>query len=219
MDAWNADIKGITTYRQGTMTAVLQQKKEDQQYQNELQKTFAEANGDVIVDDVHLPNEYYAKGFKIKDINGKKWYVTIAFSDKQYKKPFALFVRTNSRQTNQVTNNVIQSIQNLLVSKNINRQLIEQQRQKYNKHESNTDKIARAIGMCLRHNIQIKDVVQQLDKFNDGISTFLFHIKKLLSKYIPEGTKSGKQCLQCGGQLVYIEGCVQCMSCGFSKCG
>ena len=219
LDAWMNKIKGITTYREGTMTAVLQAKGKTKQYQNELQKTFQNANGNIIIDDVKIPKQYFARGFKMKDKNGKKWYFTLAFVDGTYTKPFAIFTRTNNRQTTEVTNLLIEHIQDLLINKKIKMQLIEKQRQKYKNNESNVDKMSRAISMCLRHNINISDIVQILDRHNNQLSSFLFHIKKLLSRYIPDGTISNKKCDECKSQLVYQQGCFVCMNCGFSKCG
>jgi len=48
--------------------------------------------------------------------------------------------------------------------------------------------VARAIGLALRHNVPIVDIVATLEEYSDGLSTLLFHIRKLLSKFIKDGT-------------------------------
>lgn len=219
MTVWKKKIKGATTYRAGTMTAVLQQKGQAEKYLTDLQKLYKQMNGNVILQDVKIPEKSYALQYKIKDKNKKKWYFTLSFVDKTLLKPFAIFIRTNNRQSNQVTDIVIHSIQQLLMSYGIRSELIQAQRQKYI-GQSNVDKIGRAIGMALRHNIPITKIVETLDKHNDGLSTLLFHIRKILSEYIPDGTQiNDKLCQDCGlDTLVYQSGCVSCTNCGNSKC-
>lgn len=219
ISAWRKKIKGITAYRAGTMTAVLEQKKKVQEEQSQLEKLFKGNNGDIVFQDVKLPDKSYALQYKIKDKNKKKWYFTISFADKELTKPFAFFIRTNNRQTTEVADKVIQSMQQLLLSLGVRQELIQAQRQKY-KEQTNVDKIGRAIGMALRHNVPIVKIVQTLNNYNDGLSTLLFHIRKILSGFIKDGTKvNNGQCEICGStQLVYQSGCSTCNNCGGSKC-
>ena len=134
-------------------------------------------------------------------------------------KPFAMFIRTNNKQTTQVADVVIDAMETLCRTKGISEQIIQKQRQKY-VNASNVDKIARAIGLALRHNVPMVDVVSTLQQYNDGLSTLLFHIRKLLSKFIKDGTViKQKKCQVCGGQLRYTEGCSTCIACGNSRCG
>ena len=217
--AWRKKIKGVTSYRAGTMTVVLEQKKKLQEQQTQLEKLFKGNNGDIIFQDVKLPEKSYALQYKVKDKYKKKWYFTISFADKELTKPFAFFIRTNNRQSNEVADLVIQSMQELLISLGIREDLIADQRQKY-KDQTNVDKIGRAIGMALRHNIPIVKIVETLNTYNDGLSTLMFHVKKILSGFIKDGTKvTGGNCEICGStELVYQSGCSTCNNCGSSKC-
>lgn len=217
--AWRKKIKGVTSYRAGTMTVVLEQKKKLQEQQTQLEKLFKGNNGDIIFQDVKLPEKSYALQYKVKDKYKKKWYFTISFADKELTKPFAFFIRTNNRQSNEVADLVIQSMQELLISLGIREDLIADQRQKY-KDQTNVDKIGRAIGMALRHNIPIVKIVETLNTYNDGLSTLMFHVKKILSGFIKDGTKvAGGNCEICGStELVYQSGCSTCNNCGSSKC-
>ncbi len=222
LDAWRKKIKGVTTYRAGTMTAVLQDTKKIKTVDSEmsqLQKLYRKKGDQVILSDVVVPNKSYALQYKVKDKNKKKWYFTIPCADKELTKPFAIFIRTNHRESNQVTDMVINALQKLILQSGVREQLVSQQRQKYN-GQSNVDKIGRALGMALRHNIKINKIVQVLQQYNDGLSTLMFNIKKVLSSFIKDGTKiQGKQCQNCGqATLVYQAGCSTCSSCGFSKC-
>lgn len=219
ISAWRKKIKGVTSYRAGTMTVVLEQKKKLQEQQTQLEKLFKGNNGDIIFQDVKLPEKSYALQYKVKDKYKKKWYFTISFADKELTKPFAFFIRTNNRESNEVADLVIQSMQELLISLGIREELIADQRQKY-KDQTNVDKIGRAIGMALRHNIPIVKIVETLNTYNDGLSTLMFHVKKILSGFIKDGTKvAGGNCEICGStELVYQSGCSTCNNCGSSKC-
>jgi len=70
--------------------------------------------------------------------------------------------------------------------------------------------------MALRHNIKMVDIINTLDQSWDGFNTLLFHMKKLLSEFIPDGTKVKKEkCPECNrSTLVYQEGCHLCTNCG-----
>jgi len=48
----------------------------------------------------------------------------------------------------------------------------------------------------------------------------MFHVRKLLSSYIKDGTKVlGRTCENCGSdQLIFESGCFMCSQCGASKC-
>ncbi len=84
---------------------------------------------------------------------------------------------------------------------------------------------AKLISGVLRNGMPITDVVNlvnglQLD--SEAISTWKNGVERTLKRYIPDGTKddSGKKCEKCGSsELVYQEGCLNCVSCGYSKCG
>lgn len=84
---------------------------------------------------------------------------------------------------------------------------------------------AKLISGVLRNGMPITDVVNlvnglQLD--NEAISTWKNGVERTLKRYIPDGTKddSGKKCEKCGSsELVYQEGCLNCISCGYTKCG
>jgi ribonucleoside-diphosphate reductase alpha chain len=218
MDAWKSNIKGITTYRAGTMTAVLENKKA-KIYQNELERQFAEAGDKIIQNVAKIPNEYFAQGFKIKDNGRKKWYVNMAFVDKELRRPYAIFVSTNNIESSDVTEELIKSMEKLLIEKGLPKKLVEDQILKY-ESQKNTTRIARIIGMALRHNLKITDVVEVLDKYPHELSSFVFHLSKLLARYIQDGTKVKKEkCPSCkSSTIVYQDGCKTCITCGWSKC-
>ncbi|KKM93328.1 hypothetical protein LCGC14_1209430, partial [marine sediment metagenome] len=218
MNAWKSNIKGLTTYRTGTMTSVLEKQK-TKVYQNELERQFEEAGEQIITNVVKIPREYFARGFKIKDNGKKKWYINLAFVDEAMIRPYAVFVNTNNVESNEVTEELIKSMEKLLIEKGLPKNLIEDQINKYDA-QRNTTRIARIIGMALRHNLKIQDIVTILDLYPHELSSFVFHMKKLLAKYIQDGTKVKKErCDSCNcTSIIYQDGCKTCSNCGWSKC-
>ncbi len=216
LDAYKAGIKGITTYRAGTMSAVLEKKEDIQEQQDKLDEM---SNSGIVAESVSLPKEYDSKGYVIKDsTTKKKWYVSIAFWDHNCTKPFAIFVNTNAKEGSEVADSTVEAMFKLAADKGIPQPWIEDQRQKA-EGQSNVTKIARSIGLCLRHNIPIIDIVSILEDGNYPLSSFSFHVKRLLKDFIPAGTiVEGKVCDFCGGQLVFNGTCTLCLQCNASKC-
>ena len=52
------------------------------------------------------------------------------------------------------------------------------------------------------------------------VNTWKNGVKRALKQYIEDGTRSKGKCPQCGQEnMAYQNGCLTCMSCGYSKCG
>ena len=85
----------------------------------------------------------------------------------------------------------------------------------------NHSAFTRMLSLALRHGAKTKFLVQQLMKDRESdVFSFSKCVARVLKKYIPEGDNvNGVNCEDCGSELIYIEGCVTCKSCGFSKCG
>lgn len=203
-------IKGITTYRAGTMSSVL----------SAVDQKDESSDEEIILDDVKLPDTTTAEMKVLRDHESggsRKWYCTIGLNAN--KAPISIFVQTNAIEKSVTTNDVVDRLINLARVKGIPSQYIESTVRKCG-NDSNSVKIARTIGLLLRHGVRIKNVVAELDKV-EGVTfaSFLFHVKKLLAGYIRDGEKvDGEKCTQCGGQLIYESGCYHCASCGSSKC-
>ena len=65
------------------------------------------------------------------------------------------------------------------------------------------------------------DMISDLHLNDETLNTWKAGIVRALKKFIPDGTVSEKElCESCGeNTLVYEEGCLNCKSCGHSKCG
>ena len=203
-------IKGVTTYRAGTMTTVLSAKDE---------KHADPEDEEIILDNVRMPDSAPAVMKTIR-AEGKKWYLTIVKYENT-DRPFALFVKTNSHEKSVVTNNAIDILIQLAQDKGIKEKHVNDVLQKIGS-DNNASKVTRVISFLLRHGVLIKNICLALDKVEDVyVGSFIFQIKKFLQTYIKDGEKvEGVKCEECGSdQVVYSEGCFKCSQCGSSKCG
>lgn len=77
----------------------------------------------------------------------------------------------------------------------------------------------RMLSLHLRRGVPIQDIVEQLQKGSDDIVSLTSAVARVLKKYIKDGQKLNKKCQNCQeGELIYIDGCVSCSSCSYSKC-
>ena len=84
--------------------------------------------------------------------------------------------------------------------------------------------MAKTISAIMRHGMPLPYVIDLMDSLNldgDLINTWKSGVKRLIKKYIKDGTTvSGTTCKDCGSAaLEYKEGCLTCRDCGSSKCG
>lgn len=221
--AYEKGLKGCTTYRpNNVLGSILEVKKEqDPKTAKEEQDEFFEAwkeheDGQVRTDDVSLPSEYPMKGYKIRS-EGKKWYIHVAFKDKKCKKPFALFATTNNREREVDAYNTIEKLTYLAEKSGINKDLIELNAQK-SSVQTNVNKVCRMIGLLLRHNVSIVEIVKTLDNVEVPVSSFIFRIKKFLLGFVDEIEPNGLKCPECQAPIKYENGCQSCTECFWSKC-
>lgn len=211
LDAYKTGyIKGLTTYRSGTMTSVL----------SAAEEKYADVNDEeIILDEVKLPDDFPAKMHVIR-AEGNKWYLTVVLNEEQTR-PFAIFVQTNTFEKEVTTSNAVEKMLELALTKKIPQKYIDEVREKI-QNDPNHVKITRAISLLLRHGVLIKNVVSCLDNIEEiFVGSFLFQIKKYLASYIKDGEAVvGESCQECGSTaVVYSEGCKKCTNCGSSKCG
>lgn len=84
---------------------------------------------------------------------------------------------------------------------------------------------AKLISGVLRHGMPIAfvvDMVANLHLSDESLNTWKNGVQRALKKYIPDGTKiDGEACPECSSTegLMFKEGCLTCVDCGYSKCG
>ncbi|MBK9282984.1 MAG: adenosylcobalamin-dependent ribonucleoside-diphosphate reductase [Sphingobacteriaceae bacterium] len=84
---------------------------------------------------------------------------------------------------------------------------------------------AKLISGVLRHGmpmVHVIDLIENLHFANETITTWRVGLERALKQFIPNGAQAkDKSCPSCGDPsgLIYEEGCLKCKSCGHSKCG
>lgn len=228
VNLWKNGCRGVTTYRENTMTVVVEQLKPDtkQNITNESQEEFfelwTEHNSDLVFESVKLPDEYAMQGYTLRvgdGKNGKKWRLFLAFKDKSFKKPFAIFAQSNVLESNITTFGAIANLIAVAKNKGIPQQWITQTEEKIT-HQKNIDKLTRVVGLLLRHNIPISDIINALESTDAPAGSFVYRLGKFLHRFAPEKItiQVQKCCPNCQStDLIYKEGCISC-SCGWTKC-
>ena len=200
--AWEKGLKGVTVYRDGCREGVLNASEKDKREWQILQ-------------DFKFPDEGTGR-YKVIRSEGRKWYVTLPI-DQETKLPMGLLVTTNATETNIITEEVLECLIKL-AKKHIKNGHLDKLMNNSHK-QANVVKIARVIGLLLRHRIQIIHIIKAIEEINPPIYSFIYQIKKLLGEYLPEGTLTGEKCSECGTLLIFESGCSICKECGNTKCG
>lgn len=203
-------IKGCTTYREGTMTTVLSKAET---------KEIAEAFGFEYREPIRRPEELPCEIFHVK-AKGKKWVVIVGLYDS---KPYEVFALSN--EMNLGIDNWKKGI------------MVKQKKNEYDlvsadriaKFKSITqgcgdeeEALTRVISIALRYGSPIDAVIKQLGKAHGTVVSFSKAIARVLLKYATkikeEENKIEKLCEKGGCKVVHEEGCVKCLTCGFSAC-
>lgn len=204
MEAWKQGCKGITIYREGSRDGVLtviDTKKDTAFKTNNAPKRPKELECDIFTPTSH--GQQYVVAVGILD---NKPYEVFAFKfDGKFSLTKGLIKKVNRGRYD------ILKLNNELYSEDITSEMsqIEEDR-------------TRLISWGLRHGAGIKFLVEQLGKAKgNGFQAFSKVIARVLKKYIKdEEIVTGAICENCGStDLIYKDGCVECSSCGSSKCG
>lgn len=87
--------------------------------------------------------------------------------------------------------------------------------------------MAKTFSAILRHGMPLPYVINLIESLNldgDLITTWKAGVKRMLKKYIKDGTTSNEQLEDCPNEtsefcdVKYTEGCLSCNTCGLSKC-
>ena len=214
MEAWKSGCKGFTVYRDGCRTGVLVQdtKKEETKQEGRTHDKRPK----------ELPCEIHRTNIK-----GESWLVLVGLKDGE---PYEIFcgiaenieVPRKAKFGNLVKNGKKEGVAtyNLIVPVGNDDEVVF--KDVVNLFDNPTQgAFTRTISLALRHGIPIHFVVEQLQKGkNEDMFSFSRVLARVLKSYIPDGTKhNGKKCSECGSDsVVYMEGCMTCSSCGYSKC-
>jgi ribonucleoside-diphosphate reductase alpha chain len=209
LTAWESGCKGFTIYRDGCRNGVLVAEKKQNKDERPREIVFSQSprRPEKLPCDIHHVS-----------VKGEKWTVLIGLLNN---KPYEVFCAP--QKSFELSNKYKQAIirkngggayhldfEDFSI-KNISKLL------ETDEHRA----LTRLLSISLRHGIPASFLCSQLDKSEGSVVDFSKAISRVLAKYSDEFTaKIKRTCNICGGHdIVYKDGCVECMSCNASKCG
>lgn len=211
--AWKSGLNGFTTYREGSMEAVLS-KIDEKDEKSEIS---------IVKSGIELPDEFVNGPTKVITREGMKFYIHFSYlpEDDKQTHPIAMWIYTNHKGETVAANHAVKRLAELLRQFEIDNELIEAQLEKVKGNQSH-NKIAKMVSMCLRHNLPIASIVVALENLEeDYISSLVTAVRKFLGSVVKDGTKVvGRTCSACGSEnLAFEAGCSKCLECGSAACG
>ena len=218
--AWECGCKGVTVYRDGCRDGVLidAKKKDDKKEQKCASVSSHKRPTSIPADIVRFKN------------GSEDW---IAFVGIQDGSPYEIFTGKIEEDAmyipRKITSGWILKVREADGSKRYDFQY--QDRYGYTNTIGGISRLfdeefwnyAKLISGVLRHGMPIDKVVHLIDGLHlnsESINTWKNGVQRALKQYIADGTKAKSKCPQCGQEeMAYQNGCLTCMSCGYSKCG
>lgn len=198
--AWKNGIKGVTTYREGTMTAVLSSKSTKA---TGIQKTDAPKRPKELECDVHH--------IKVK---GQDYFVLVGLYEDQ---PYEVFAGRNGVVGQKVKRGKIIKRSRSKYKAEFDDDSELSPIGAFTTDEEDT--VTRLISAGLRHGASVEFIVHQLEKAKGDMQSFSKSIARALKKYIVDGTEvAGEECPKCKGRFIRQDGCKTCKDCGHSAC-
>lgn len=200
--AWKEGVKGITVYRKGCRTGVLVDNTKEEG--KTIKKTVAPKRPPILPCDI-----YHATS------KGEQYFVLVGIMGED---PYEVFAGKNGNISKIIKKGMIKKLKRGKYS------LIEENgdvlQEDISHHiDEDQEAITRLISSSLRHGCDVSFIVHQLEKVKGDLLSFAKALSRCLKKYVPDNSKiHGEVCKECGADLIRVEGCVQCKSCGWSRC-
>lgn len=201
--AWKAGCKGITVYRKNCRSGVLVDNTSEEQ--EKIKKTSAPKRPTILPADIYHTTSRGTQYFVIVGVLGNE--------------PYEIFAGKDGNIPRSVTRAMVKKVKRGQYSLlREDGEVIHESISQY--IDEDQEAVTRLISSNLRHGCDVSFVVHQLEKTKGDLLSFSKAVSRVLKKYIPDNTAiHGEACKECGGELRRMEGCVQCISCGWSRCG
>ena len=204
LNAWKNNIKGLTTYRDGTMTAVLEARNSENVSKSHIVESFAPKRPKELLCDVYMAT-----------CEKEQYYIVVG----KLNLPYEVFVGLNNYRGNTV------------IPVNIKEgSVVKDGKGKYflvsgenhilltNGHvDHNRDALTRLVSANMRHGVPLNFIIEQLSKNEGDMFIFSKIIGRILKKYVKDGVRAGI-CPSCGGEMQYKSKCPNCPQCGYTAC-
>jgi ribonucleoside-diphosphate reductase alpha chain len=213
-ESWRAGCKGCTIYRQGSRSGVLTDAGGDE-----------DEDGIVYNDAPERPEELDCDIHQVR-YSGEPWKILVGRLDGDPYEIFAIKtggdtgirIRFTDSEDNAVEEGVIVKQESGVYDleapdgKTIVEDIAD------HAPDDQARVATRLLSLALRHGVEPKYIVNQLESANGSVVSFGRAVLKAMRRYLD--VEPDDACPECGeDQLVYQEGCVTCRACGYSKCG
>lgn len=221
---WSVGCKGITVYRDGSRSGVLIS--DEDKKRNEKDKLFKDHNAP------KRPKRLKADIVRFQN-NHEKWVAVVGKLDER---PYEIFTGKieNGLSTLPTSLNECEVVKKIIEDENGNRKKRydieyvdlngEKQTHEGLNHTFNPEywNYAKLVSGVLRHGMPmgyVYELVRSLNLNDDHLNTWKAGVERVIKRYIKDGEKVKGTCLECGSsELEFKEGCLTCVSCGYSAC-
>jgi len=200
--AWRQGAKGITVYRDGCRTGVLVADN------SKLNSSITKSNAP------KRPKDLAARIHHIT-VKGTQYFVMVGLMNGE---PYEIFAGKNGFIDKKVNKAEISRIKRGHYMASLSDGSVVDEITDHITDEEAA--ITRMISTCLRHGVDIKYCVDQLEKVPGDLNSFAKSISRALKKHIPDNSiVTGFSCPECDhSDIVRSEGCKKCLNCGWTAC-
>jgi ribonucleoside-diphosphate reductase alpha chain len=203
-------IKGGTTYRAGTIMSVVSDASENPERQrNILTKTHAPKRPKRLKCDIHHTTA-----------KGQEWVVIVGLINGSSEQLMPYEVFAFKKKSINLSSKISTGFMTRIKSGHYNLETeyitLENITELFEQDEE--EALTRMISISMRHGVDIKFIVEQLNKSEGTIASFSKAIIRSLKKYVLDGEEAKERCPECNEKLLYLEGCIRCSNCSYNKC-
>jgi ribonucleoside-diphosphate reductase alpha chain len=219
MESWKKGLKGVTVYRDGSRAGVLISTDTAQKEINSITENHAPSRPKKIeAKIIRFQNDYEKWVAVVGLLNGKPYEIFTGKTEDTFFIPKSIdtgwIIKSKNEDGSSRYDFQFADKENYKIT-------FEGLSRSFNKEFWN---YAKLISGVLRHGMPLHyavELVSNLHLYDENINTWKNGVVRALKTFIPDGTMvTDKTCSECNSEsLIYEEGCLKCVNCGYSKCG